>query len=175
MNIIFSEISEISPLSVYFWEKIIFAFFGRRIINIIYLIFIHIYKNCHVSMYFLRKIIFHFPSKKKYYVFSEKELPSFQILQKRSYFQWDYFGKTIFSEHLKKAYSHVFYFFFFGERSSFLFRLTNNIIFLGKRNIIFPEKTRNIPFQCHFFGKIIFSEHLEKEIMFFCAVYIFSF
>ena len=44
------------------------------------------------------------------------------------------------------------------------------MIFSGKRNIIFPDDTRKIIFQCDFFGKIIFSEHLEKENMVFCVV-----
>ena len=57
-------------------------------------------------MYFLRKIIFHFPS-----------------IEKRSYFR--------------------------------------------VKNIIFPDNKRNIIFQCDFFGKTIFSEHLEEEIWFF--------
>ena len=82
-------------------------------------------------------------------------------------FQCKFFGKTIFSEHLKNiSYFHV----FFWERSSFIFRLKNNIIFSGKRNIIFPDDTRKIIFQCDFFGKTIFSEHLEKENMVFRAV-----
>ena len=44
------------------------------------------------------------------------------------------------------------------------------ISFSGKRNIIFPDNTRKIIFQRYFFGKIIFSEHLEKENVVFCAV-----
>ena len=39
-----------------------------------------------------------------------------------------------------------------------------------KRNTIFPDDTRKIILQCDFFGKIIFSEHLEKENMAFRAV-----
>ena len=45
------------------------------------------------------------------------------------------------------------------------------MIFSGKRNIIFPDNTRKIIFQRDFFGKTIFSEHLEKENMVFRAVY----
>ena len=44
------------------------------------------------------------------------------------------------------------------------------MIFSGKRNIIFFDNTRKIIFQCDFFGKTIFSEHLEKENMVFSAV-----
>ena len=39
-----------------------------------------------------------------------------------------------------------------------------------KQNNIFPDNTRKIIFQCDIFGKIIFSENLEKENMAFCAV-----
>ena len=172
MNIIFSEISEISPLSVYFWEKIIFAFFGRRIISYIWYLYIYtklimfpcIFWERSSFIFRLKKNIM-FSLKKNYHLsrYYEKDHISSEIILEKPSFQ------NIWRKHI------LMYFFFFGERSSFLFRLTNNIIFLGKRNIIFPEKTRNIPFQCHFFGKIIFSEHLEKEIMFFRAVYIFSF
>ena len=44
------------------------------------------------------------------------------------------------------------------------------MIFSGKRNIIFPDNTRKIIFQREFFWKTIFSEHLEKENVVFCAV-----
>ena len=54
------------------------------------------------------------------------------------------FGKTIFSEHLKKiSYFQV----FFLEISSFLLCLKNKNIFSGKRKIIFPGNTRKIMFQ----------------------------
>ena len=43
-------------------------------------------------------------------------------------------------------------------------------MFSGKRNIIFPHNTKKIIFQYNFFGKAIFSEHLEKENMVFRAV-----
>ena len=128
--------------------------------NIIFVTFIHIYRKYHISMYFLRKIIFHFPSKEKISYFLEKEIPSFQMPQERSYSSAIFFGNTIFSGHLKKiSYFHV----FFWERSFFIFRLKNKSIFLGKRNIIFLDNTtRKIIFWCNFFRKTIFSEHLKK-------------
>ena len=43
-------------------------------------------------------------------------------------------------------------------------------IFSGKRNVIFPDNTRKIIFQCNFSGKTIFSGRLEKENMVFRAV-----
>ena len=61
--------------------------------------------------------------------------------------------------------------YFFWERSSFIFHQQKNIsYFREKRNIIFPDDIWKIIFQCNFFRQIIFSEHLEKEIMVFHAV-----
>ena len=78
--------------------------------NIIFVTFIHIYRKYHISMYFLRKIIFHFPSKEKISYFLEKTPPIFPDLQERSYSSAIFFGKTIFSGHLKKiSYFHVFF------------------------------------------------------------------
>ena len=51
----------------------------------------------------------------------------------------------------------------FWERSSFIFRLKNKIISSRKRYITFPDNTtRKIIFQCDFFEKTIFLEHLKK-------------
>ena len=131
---------------------------------------------CHISVYFLRKIIFsrqkilHFSSR-KIIIFLRKRNAIFPDGTRKIIFRCDFFGKNIFSEHLKKgSYFHV----FFWERSSFLFCLKNKIIFSGKRNIIFPDDAINIIFRCNFFGKTIFSEHLEKENVVFRAVYIYS-
>ena len=67
--------------------------------------------------FFLRKIIFHFPCKEKIY-FREKRNTIFPDITKKVIFQGDFFGKTVFSESLKKtSYFHV----VFWERSSFLF------------------------------------------------------
>ena len=128
--------------------------------NIIFVTFIHIYKKYHISMYFLRNIISNFPSKEKNVIFSGKKVPSFQIIQERSYSSAISFGKTIFLGDLKKISNlHV----FFWEKSSFIFRIKIKIIFPGKRNIIFPNNaTEKIIFQCYFFRKTIFSEHLKK-------------
>ena len=76
------------------------------------------------------------------------------------------FGKTIFSESLKKIYFRV----FFKERSAFIFHLRCKIIFSEKRNIIFPNNTRKIIFQRNFFGKTIFSGRPEKGNIVFGAV-----
>ena len=45
-----------------------------------------------------------------------------------------------------------------------------NSYFLEKRNTIFPDITKKIMFRREFFGKTIFSKHLEKENMVFRAV-----
>ena len=118
-----------------------------------------IYRKYHVSMYSLRKIFFHFLSKEKISYFREK-IPSFQIIQERSYSS-AIFEKTIISEHLKKISSH--FHVFFWERSSFIFRSGSKIIFSGKRNIIFPDNTRKIIFHPDFFRETIFSGRLAKE------------
>ena len=59
----------------------------------------------------------------------------------------------------------------FWERWSFISRIKNNIIFLGKRNFIFSDDTRKIIFQCNIFEKTISLEHLEKENIVYQAVY----
>ena len=94
-----------------------------------------------------------------------KKIPSFQIIQERSCAGTTPFGKTIFSEGLKK----ISYFRYFLRKIIFHFP-SNASIFSGKRNIIFPNNTRKIIFQRNFFGKTIFSERLEKENMVFRAV-----
>ena len=83
-------------------------------------------------MYFSwRKIIFHFPSEKNVIFWGKKFIFTNNI--RKIIFPWNFFGKTIFSERLRKiSYFHVF---FLGERSSFIFRLKNKIIFPGKINI----------------------------------------
>ena len=106
---------------------------------------------------------------KKSIIFSGKRNAIFPHDIRKVIFQCNFFGKTIFSEHLKNiSYFHV----FFWERSFFIFRLKYNIIFSWKRNIIFPDDTRKTIFQYNSFGKIIFSEHLEKRNMVFRAVYV---
>ena len=99
-------------------------------------------------------------------MFSREKVPFFQIIQERTYSSAIFFGKTIFSGHLKiMPYFHV-----FVLKSSFIFRLTNKMILSGKRSITFRDNTRNIIFQRDFFEKAIFSEHLENENMVFRAV-----
>ena len=87
------------------------------------------YRKHHIFMYFLRKIIFNFPSEKKN-LFWGKRNAIFPDDIRKIILQCNFFGKTIFSEHLKN----ISYFYeFFGERSSFIFRLQNKINFSEKK------------------------------------------
>ena len=129
-----------------------------------------IYKKYHISMYFLRKIIFHFSSKKKISCFPVKNT-SCHAIQDRSYPSGIFLKRPSFENiWIKYHISMIFFFLFFWERSSFIFRLRGNIIFSGRRKIIFPDDARKIIFQRNFFGKSIFSGHAEKENMAFGAV-----
>ena len=141
---------------------------------------IRVHRKYNISIYFLRKIISHFPLKEKISFFREK-IPSFQIIQERSWpsaiflkrpsFQdvW----KLLLKDHLLRTFEeNIIFLVFFWERSSFIFCLRGDIIFSGERNIIFPDNTRKIIFQRNFFEKTIFSGCLEKENMVFRAVLI---
>ena len=128
---------------------------------------VRVHRNCHIFMYFLRKTASHFLPREEIRCFWGK-IPSFQIIQERSCAGVILFGKTIFSESLKKIYFCV----FFSERSSFIFRLRYKIIFSGKRNVIFPNNTKKIIFQRNIFGNTVFSGCLEKENIVFRAVWI---
>ena len=127
-------------------------------------------------MYFLERIIFHFPPRKN--IFSTKINAILPDGTRQIIFQRDFSAKTIISEHLKEI-SYFLVFLFLEEEggSSFISRLEHQIIFFWKRNIIFSNDTRNIIFQCDFFGKTILSEHLKRESVVFHAagLYCFSF
>ena len=105
-----------------------------------------------------------FRIKKKYQIFWKKETPSFQILQTRSYPK-----DHLFRTPEEKIIFPVLFFFFEKDHLSFILS-KEKIIFLLKRNIIFPDNTKKIIFQRNFFGKTIISKHLEKENTVFCAV-----
>ena len=70
----------------------------------------HIYRKYHISMRFLINIIFfHFPPKEKISYFLEKRNTIFPDITKKIMFRREFFGKTIFSEHLKKiSYFQIF-------------------------------------------------------------------
>ena len=120
----------------------------------------------HVSMYFLRKTVFHFLPREKISCFREKNT-SFPNNTRKIMCRHSPFWK----DHLfRKFEENIIFPCIFKERSSFIFRLRCKIIFSGKRNIIFPDNTRKIIFQCNFFRKTIFSGRLEKENRVFRAV-----
>ena len=145
---------EISPLGVSFWAYLFLCQQG----NVTPLTPAHIYRNYRISTRFLIRIIFfHFaPKKNIYQIFWKKEIHSFQISQKRScpreFFWKDHLFRT-FEENI----------IFPGTFLRNIIFLKNKIIFSGKRNIIFLDNTGKIIFQYDFFGKTIFSKHLEKE------------
>ena len=102
-------------------------------------------------------------------IFLGEKIPSFQIIQEMSCPSAVLFEKTIISERLKKI---LYFRVFFWERSSFIFRIRDKIIFSGKRNIMLPDHTRKIIFHRKFCGKTIFSGRLEKENVVFRAVFL---
>ena len=140
---------------LFFFYFMFFVFVFLQKGNTMFVRFIQIYRKYHISMYFLRQIIFHFPSEEKN-IFPDNK--------GKMIFQWDFFGNTIFPEYLRKiSYFHEF---FFWESSSFIFRPKNKMIFSGKWNIIFPDNTGMVIFQWNLFQNTIFSEHLEKNMIF---------
>ena len=70
----------------------------------------------------------------------------------------------IFTKHTEN----IIFQYIFWERSSFIFRLKNRMVFSKKRNTIFPDNTK---VQCNFFEKTIFLEHLGNgDMVFLCSV-----
>ena len=109
---------------------------------------------------------FTFCPMKKDHVFGKKN-PSFQIIQERSCAGTALFGKTIFSEGLKKiSYFHVFFkkdhlsFSVQGVRSYFREKEMSSFPIIQERSC-----------SAQFFGKTIFSGRPEKENLVFRAVY----
>ena len=94
-------------------------------------------------------------------MFSGEKIPSFQIIQERSYSSAIFLKRPSFQNIWRKYLISMYV--FFRERSSFILRLKNKIIFSGKPNIIFPDYIKEIILQCTFFGKIIFWGDLEKR------------
>ena len=119
-------------------------------------------------MYFLRRVVFRLLPWEKRSCFREKNgiFPdnAAKIKCRRGPFWKDHL--------FRKLEGIIIFPCIFLRKSSFIFRLTCNIIFSGKTNIIFPDNTRKILFQCNFFGKIIISGIPEKENMVFRTVVI---
>ena len=95
------------------------------------------------------------------------EIPSLSVFNREKFifaFWWK--GNTTpvgkSGNFLKKYTKKIFPFFFFWEVWPFIFCLRSNIIFLGKRNMIFRNNVKEAVAQCNFFGKTIFSESLHK-------------
>ena len=114
-------------------------------------------KNHHLSFSAQRKNIF--SGKNKYHLsrYYKKDLGQARISWK---------------DHLSRTHEENIFIFpnIFLRKIIFPFVSKNKIIFSGKRNIIFSDNTRKIILQCDFFGKTIFSKHLEKENIVFRAV-----
>ena len=89
---------------------------------------------------------------KKYHVFGKK-IPSFQVIQERSFPCATLFEKTIFSERLKKI-------------SYFRILLWGKIIFSGKINIIFPNNTKMSYSSAIYFERPSFQDVCKKNIWF---------
>ena len=79
--------------------------------NVMVLTPTRICRKYYISKRFLIKIIFfHFPPKEKISYFLEKRNTIFPDITKKIMFRSEFFGKTIFSEHLKKiSYFQVFF------------------------------------------------------------------
>ena len=113
MNIIFSVMLEISSLGVFFrkrssllfWQKGNFIFVGKRNTT-----FTSIQKTSYFQVFF-EKYHLSFSVRKKN-IFSGKRNAIFPHDIRKIIFQCNFFGKTIFSKHLKNiSYFHVFFFF----------------------------------------------------------------
>ena len=149
MSITFKCIFSGEDRLTFFWQK------G----NIIFVTIIHIYRKYQISMYFLRKIIFHFQSKEKISYFRVKQIPSFQIIQERSYSSAIFLERPSF-QNIWRKYRICMYFL----RSMFFH-------FLSKEKISYFRVKKLSSFQIIqersyssviFFGKTIFWEHLKK-------------
>ena len=115
-------------------------------------------------MYFLRKIIFHFLYAKKYIIFSGKRNAIFPDDKRMIIFQYDFFGKTILSEHLKN----ISYFLVFFEQNHLLFFAYRTRLHLRRKkyHLSWLYKKDHIP--VHFFWKDhIFRTFGKRKIWFF--------
>ena len=99
MNIIFfADAGDDTPRCIFSGHLCFFSQEG----NVTPLTPTHIYRK-HISTRFLIKIIFfHFPTKEKIPYFLEKRNTVFPDITKKIMFRHEFFGKTIFSEHLRE-------------------------------------------------------------------------
>ena len=72
--------------------------------------------------------------------------------------------RFVWKDHLFKTFEeNIIFACIFWERSSSIFRLKNNIILPEKWNIIFPDDTRKIIFQCVFLERPSFQRTWKKK------------
>ena len=150
----------------FFRGRVILVFFYQEG-NVIAVTPTHIYRKHHISNAFFWEISspFFFRLNKKYHYFWKEEIPSFQILQKRMLCRGIFLEIPSFQNIWKKYLISR----YFLKRLFLFFVSKDKIKFSGKSNIIFLDNTRKIISQCNFFGKIIFSKHLEKKYGFSCS------
>ena len=89
-------------LHVYTENFIFHVFLEKDQHNIMFVTPIRIYRKYHIFMHFLRKIIFQFSSKEKISCFQGEEIPSFQIIQERSYSSAIFLKRPSFQNILRK-------------------------------------------------------------------------
>ena len=150
---------EMSPLGAFFSGQGHLCFFCLEG-HAIFVTPTHEYRKYNISMYFLIKIIFffHFLPKEKITYFIEEKKYHLSRYYKKDHVQ----ARIFWRNHLFRTFERniIFPGIFW---IIFLLCLKKKIIFLGKRNIIFPDNTRKIIFYCDCFGKTIFSKYLKKE------------
>ena len=147
---------EISTLGVFFRDKGIFVFspVGQcHACNA----YAYIQKIPYFQALFDKDHLLSFSAQRKTIIFSGEKKHHLSRYYKKDRVQ----VRISWKDHLFRTFEKNILFssiFVFWERSSFLLYVKNKIIFLGKSNIIYPNNTRKIIFQCDFFWK----DHLFK-------------
>ena len=133
------------------------------------------YHNCNIFTHIQKLSYFHvllekyylsFSVQRKNAIFSRRKIPSFQIIQERSYY-----SAIFWKDHLFRTFEeNIIFPCIFWERSSFIFCLKNKMIFLGKRHIIFPDNTKQVIVQHNFLERQSFLKFRKKKYGFSCSV-----
>ena len=157
MSIIFFSDAGNVIFKFHYWEKVTLAFLTEG--NFMFVgkrntIFTEKRENIFPRIFWERSS-FIFRLLKKYHIF-RKEIPYFLMIQERSNSSAICLERPSFQD-------------IWGNYHIFMYFL-RKIIFHFPSNAIFPDDRREIIFPCNFFGKIIFSEYLEKENVSFCVV-----
>ena len=117
----------------------------------------------HVSMYFLGKAVFRFLPKVKRSCFRGEKKLSFQIIQEKSCAGPAPFGKTIFSEGLKKIYFRVFF-----KKDHLSFSVQRARSYFGEKEISsFPIIQERSYSTAIFLERPSFQDVRKKKIWFF--------